>query len=78
MPTSGIAENASSLPSSTKASGPFGALVSFPYFPYTRLITSKVPTFVPNGYQQATLGGNVDLRAQVSGAIWRDFFVEHD
>ena len=32
-PISGIAENASSLPSGTKASGPFGALVSFPYFP---------------------------------------------
>ena len=68
MPGTTIVENPSSLPSSTIASGPFGLLMSFPYFPLYSLNYIQGNVLVPNGYQQATLNGNADLRARFRAA----------
>ena len=50
-----------------------GPLVSFPYFTLYSLNYVQGNVLVPNGYQQATLGGSMDLRAQVSGGSGMTF-----
>jgi RHS repeat-associated protein len=62
-----IAENPSSLPSSTAGNGSLAAMNSFPYYPLYTLDYIDGTVFFPNTYQLATLGGSVDLRAQTSG-----------
>ena len=63
-----IAENPSSLPSSTVGNGSGSPLISFPYFPLYVLDENNGITLFNNQYQQATLAGNVDLYAQVQGS----------
>ncbi|MGP0063971.1 MAG: RHS repeat-associated core domain-containing protein [Isosphaeraceae bacterium] len=65
VPTT-IAENHSSLPSSSVAGG--SAQFSFPYFQLYTLDEYSGVVLYPGQYQQATLGGNVNLIAQVSGS----------
>ena len=59
-----IPENPSSTPYSTPG-GTDTPLISFPYYPLYTLDYIQGTTLFPNGYQLATLDGNVDLRAQV-------------
>ena len=63
-----IAENPSSLPSSTVGNGSGSPLISFPYFALYVLDENNGITLFNNQYQQATLAGNVDLYAQVQGS----------
>ncbi|HZW34311.1 MAG TPA: hypothetical protein VFF52_26545, partial [Isosphaeraceae bacterium] len=67
-----VPENPWSLPYSGPKSpikGPLNApLIQFPYFPLYTLNWIQGDVLWPNGYQLATLDGNVDLRAQVKNA----------
>ena len=62
--SSTIPENASSLPSTTVSGGL--AAFSFPYFQLYTLDDYNGVVLYPGQYQQATLGGSVNLMAQVS------------
>ena len=62
-----IAENPSSLPSSTVGNGSGSAQMSFPYFPLYVLDENNGIVLFNNQYQQASLNGVVDLDAQVKG-----------
>jgi RHS repeat-associated protein len=62
---SAIVENAWSVPDTTPGNNSPAALGSFPYFPMYTLDYNNGIVLFPGQYQQATLGGSVDLRAQV-------------
>lgn len=66
--TTHIIENRSSLPSSTVRGGMAPDVESFPYFQLYTLDDDSGVVLYPGQYQQATLGGNVNLIAQVSGS----------
>ena len=63
-----IDENASSLPSSTSGNSSEAAMEEFTYYPLYTLDYNQGTVLFPGGYQLATLGGQMDLRAQTSGA----------
>ena len=63
-----IVENPSSLPSSTAGNASGAAMEDFTYFPLYTLDYNQGTVLFPGGYQLATLMGNMDLRAQTSGA----------
>jgi RHS repeat-associated protein len=60
-----IPENAWSLPDGTIGNGSPAAQGSFPYYPMYVLDYDNAIVLFPGQYQEATLGGSVDLRAQV-------------
>ena len=62
-----VAENPSSLPSSSVGNGSGSALLSFPYFPLYVLDENSGIVLFNNEYQQASLSGVYDLEAQVKG-----------
>jgi hypothetical protein len=72
-----IPENASSLPYSDPSNpidGPLNdPLTQFPYYPLYTLDYIQGTVLFPNGYQLATLGGNMDLRAQVKNTTGVSF-----
>ncbi|HZW33510.1 MAG TPA: hypothetical protein VFF52_22515, partial [Isosphaeraceae bacterium] len=61
-----IAENPSSLPSSSVGNGP-GAPLTFQYFPLYIVDVNNGLVLFNNQYQLANQGGTVDLEAQVKG-----------
>jgi len=68
MGPSTVAENPSSLPSSTVGNGSGSEELSFPYFQLYVLDENNGIVLFNNQYQQATIAGSVDLYAQVMGS----------
>ena len=64
-----VAENPSSLPSSSIGNGSGFALSPFPYFPMYVLDENNGVVLFNNQYQLASLETNVDLYAQVKGTL---------
>ena len=64
---SGGAPSPSSIPDPTIGNSSGASLNSFPYFPVYVLDNNNGVVLFPGAYQSATLGGYVDLEAQVSG-----------
>ncbi len=62
-----VIENPSSMPSSTTGNSSGAAMGSFTYFPLYTLDYNQGTVLFPGGYQLATQGGSMDLRAQTTG-----------
>jgi hypothetical protein len=66
--TAHIVESLSSIPSTSSAGGLAPDVESFPYFQLYTLDDHSGVVLYPGQYQQASLSGNVNLIAQVSGS----------